>query len=690
MCPVKDNPMPSTSPMGIRQPLAALAITALLVSCGGGGGGTAAPPPVVVPPATAGLLVAVNSPAQLLVLVQDSLRRELRLAAAQAPVPVTDAGSATNGELSSGTFTTTYTQEPSVDEYDVIKYDGQRMFIAPTRSMSCCFAVVDLPATAASALPPTQTPPASSRAIRILTTAPAQAGITETGSIALDAQQTVEGLYLAGDRLAALTSTAWWGNYGRYFDELSSWTAQTVGLSIYDVGTPENLVVSQLEIEGALVASRKTAAGIFIISRHTPTVAGLNYYPQTQAEVTANNTLIDAISVSALLPGIKVNGVASNVLDAGNCLAIDPANDLAPREPGYPTLTTILLLDPVTGAVTDSLCYAEATNGVYMSADALYLTQSDYSVENTATTLVHRFNLGTNMGYSGSARLSGDLYLGDNRDFRISEQGGVLRVVTSEFTGNAVDRWQHHLFMLAQNAQIPRLDIIGQLPNAQRPAAIGKPDEDLYGVRFVGNRAYLVTFLRTDPLYVLDLTDPRDPFIAGELEVTGFSNFLHPVTDNLLLGLGQSENRRTKLELFDVSDLANPVSRSSLEAGLDLDYSYSPAEYDRHAFSYLPGSASVESVENDRFAIPVNGGGLIGGQYQLMQRLYLFEVAGKADAATAALQPNSYLSVTGQSEYYYTSSRSRSVLDGDAVYFINADQVYGALWSDPFNQSGPH
>ena len=136
--------------------------------------------------------------------------------------------------------------------------------------------------------------------------------------------------------------------------------------------------------------------------------------------------------------------------------------------------------------------------------------------------------------------------------------------MTSEFTGNATDRWQHNLFMLAQNAVEPRLDVIAQLPNSQRPEAIGKPNEDLYGVRFIADRAYLVTFERTDPLYVLDLSNPRDPLIAGALEVTGFSNFLHPVTDNLLLGLGQSGAGFTKLELFDVTDLANPVSRGSL------------------------------------------------------------------------------------------------------------------------------
>ena len=662
--------------------LTCVALLALLTGCGGSSTGpesVVTPPP---PPPT-GLLVTVNSPAQLLTLVQNSFKRELRLvAAAQAPAVANDAVTGSG----SSTFTTTYTQEPSVDEYDVIKYDGQRLFIAPTRSMSCCYARIDLPAAvAAGVLPPAPIPPTNTRAIRIMTTDPGQAGITETGIITLDAQQTVEGLYLADEHLAALTSSAWWGSYGDSFNELSSWAAQTVGLTIYDTSTPQNLRVGQLEIEGALVASRKTADGIYIVTRHTPTIAGLNYYPQTAAEVTANNSLIDALSVADLLPAVTFNGVASQVLNAGNCLAIDAGNTLAPQAPGHPVLTTVLLLDATTAAVQASLCFAEATSGVYLSAEALYLTQAVANSDNTSRTLVHRFSIGPDVAYGGSASIQGDLYLGQNRDFRISEQAGVLRLVTSEFTGNATDRWQHNLFMLAQNTVEPRLDVIGQLPNSQRPEAIGKPNEDLYGVRFIADRAYLVTFERTDPLYVLDLSNPRDPLIAGALEVTGFSNFLHPVTDNLLLGLGQSGAGFTKLELFDVTDLANPVSRGSLEAGQDLDYSYSPAEYDRHAFSYLPGT-----VTNDRFAIPVSGGDSVAGLYRSAQRLYLYEVAGKAAANTASLLPNGYLSVTDQSGYYYSSGRSRSVLDGDAVYFVSDDQVYSALWSDPFNQSGPH
>ncbi|MEC7991893.1 MAG: beta-propeller domain-containing protein, partial [Pseudomonadota bacterium] len=224
---------------------------------------------------------------------------------------------------------------------------------------------------------------------------------------------------------------------------------------------------------------------------------------------------------------------------------------------------------------------------------------------------------------------------------------------------------------------------VGQLPNSARPDEIGKPNEDLYGVRFVDNRAYLVTFERTDPLYTIDLSDPTDPYIVGELEVTGFSNFLHPVSDDLLLGLGQSADNRVKLELFDVSDVAAPVSRGVLTLGADLSWAYTAAEYDRHAFSYLVGDAT------DRLAIPLSGY-VPTDANGWVARLQLIEVRDKAEADGAALMDAGYLSVQGLGPNEYPDGLSRSVLAGEAVFYINGTNVFSAFWNDPFNQTGPH
>jgi len=117
--------------------------------------------------------------------------------------------------------------------------------------------------------------------------------------------------------------------------------------------------------------------------------------------------------------------------------------------------------------------------------------------------------------------------------------------------------------------------VLATLPNARRPERIGKPGEQVHGVRFVGTRAYAVTFRRTDPVYVIDLADPADPKLLGSLEVPGFSERLYPLTDRLLLGVGHDTTSwdstdfttGTRLGLIDVGDPTKPVELASRTIG---------------------------------------------------------------------------------------------------------------------------
>ena len=129
------------------------------------------------------------------------------------------------------------------------------------------------------------------------------------------------------------------------------------------------------------------------------------------------------------------------------------------------------------------------------------------------------------------------------------------------------------------------LDVVGSTP------WFGHPGETLHGIRFDGATAYAVTFLQTDPFYVLDLADPAAPRVAGEVELPGFSAYLHPVGDGKVVGFGPGESGRQEAKLFDVSNPAEPKVVDSLVLGDD-----SPVVYDHHAFVALG---------EDRFAVPV-------------------------------------------------------------------------------------
>nr|WP_249222331.1 beta-propeller domain-containing protein [Planococcus sp. MSAK28401] len=121
------------------------------------------------------------------------------------------------------------------------------------------------------------------------------------------------------------------------------------------------------------------------------------------------------------------------------------------------------------------------------------------------------------------------------------------------------------------------------------------PDERIYSVRFIGSKAYMVTFRETDPLFAIDVSDPADPEVLGELKIPGFSNYLHPLDDNHLIGFGYDTKIEAvkgggeprivtggmKISLFDVSDMGNPKETDTEIIG--GPGTYSALQYDHKA-----------------------------------------------------------------------------------------------------------
>jgi uncharacterized secreted protein with C-terminal beta-propeller domain len=674
-------------------------LATLLTACGGGGGSTATSPDPAPGPdlAPTGLLIPVQSNSGLLATVQRGFTNTLNNNMARTEELAMTA--AAEQDSSESSYTTTYTLENNVDEHDAVKYDGEHLFIAPSRSMDCCFIVDDIAMVAeaeedieqSDAIPePQPEPQESDRSIRILETDPENAGATEVGTIELDNSRTVEGLYTQDDQLVSISSSGWWGIFGDSFARVSNWEGQTTALDIYDISditapTPQ----MQIEFQGGFVNSRKKGDTIYVVARHTPNIDGFDYYPMEEA-ISENETLLDELSIEDILPKVSVNGVESLLVDANECLITDPDNELSTADTGYPTLTLLIAVNIVDQSIANATCYLEPTDGIYVSENAIYLTQVDYR-DTASRTLIHSYELSEDLTYQGSGVAEGSLYLNGDRDFRINEYEGHLRIVTTERTGDSSDSIDHRLSILKLNTQELEMELVATLPNEDRPEAIGKPNEDLYGVRFMGDTAYLVTFERIDPLYVLDLSTPTDPVIAGELMVTGFSDFLHPVSDQLLMGLGQDENGLTKLELFNVENMGSPYSLGTVTLGIEdgvigpdsLNWSYSEARYNRHAFTY-----QVISDTQDRFLVPATLS-FYNEQsgYQDEDRLYLFEINDKNTALTASINKVGYITAKRNERWY--SSRNRGVIDGDAVYYINDSSVWSTLWSNPTQQEGP-
>jgi hypothetical protein len=585
-----------------------------------------------------------------------------------------------------GQFSSTYTQEAAIDEHDFVKYDGHHLYIAPSRGLECCFTIEPALADVALDALIAPIPDTRERKIRILATDADTATVSTAGTIELADGETAEGLYLQGDQLAAITSSAWWGSYGRQYEDFMSWSGQTAGLQVYDV---HNVAVPSLrwdmKVDGGFVSSRLIGQTVYFIIRHTPNIDGLYYYPVSDSEADSNASLLDELTLEMVVPDITINGTTMPLFAPEDCYVLDPDNELAPSKRGFPTLTSIIAIDLSVPDLADVLCYNEPAYGSYVSENAIYLTQGVRSEDGAAQTLVHKFSIADGLEYAGSGKVAGSLWAGGNQDFRISEFGDYLRLVTTTWQG-AEPGVHHDLYVLAESATAVALDTVATLPNGINPEAIGKPGEDLYGVRFFGDRAYLVTFERIDPLFVIDLTDHENPYIAGELEVTGFSDFLHPVSDALLLGLGQDADGLVKLELFDISDMSMPASLGALSLAAGSAWSYSDARYNRHAFTYL---ADFDGV--DRFTVPVNSGFFSDQRgYYWEDRLHLLEIRNKSTPTKASMVEIGHISATPRIEDYYGSSRNRAVIHNDAVFYVNGEHVWSALWNDPALQQGPH
>jgi hypothetical protein len=374
---------------------------------------------------------------------------------------------------------------------------------------------------------------------------------------------------------------------------------------------------------------------------------------------------------------------------------------------GYADLVTIVAFDLHSRQLVSSVCLNTVISGLHVSTKNLYLGAS-VGPFNERNTGVHKFALDAGqISYRGTGVVPGDIGW-SAASFRMNEHDDHLRIVTTTMTfddamiGNpdepTIDIWippelDHQLTILREQAGSNRLQTVASLPNEAHPEEICKPGEDIFAVRFHGDRAYIVTFERNDPLYVLDLSNPTAPRIAGELEVPGFSTYLHPIGDDYLLGIGREIGEQpgwpmptgVKVELYDVRNLDQPPEvRGTYVIG--SSGTSSPALRDLRAISFLR-----TSDDQLRFTLPID---VVEDRSWKGPALYLYEVNGLS-GEVASLDDAGQIVATGievSEEYYWLGNNgrnARSRLHGDAVYYINGRNVWSAFWGSPAEVNGP-
>ncbi|MFJ8065935.1 beta-propeller domain-containing protein [Psychrobacillus sp. NPDC096426] len=270
-----------------------------------------------------------------------------------------------------------------------------------------------------------------------------------------------------------------------------------------------------------------------------------------------------------------------------NSIAILPSS----IEGNYSIISAIDVSNPVENEV-QTKGYLGCSEQLYMSKDSLYLTSTIYEQDNSNAkkmiwnpgemdTKVFKFALNkTSVQFIASSRIKGTIL----NQFSMDEHNGYFRTVTTKGNNwgeNKVS--ENNLFILDE-----QMKTVGQVTGLAK-------GERIYSARFMGDKVYMVTFKETDPLFVIDVAKPTAPKVLGELKIPGFSNYLHPLDENHLIGFGyetivdtQSGGKEPlimtggmKVSLFDVSDFANP---KELDTEIIGDQgTYSQVQYDHHA-----------------------------------------------------------------------------------------------------------
>ncbi|MCA0242293.1 MAG: beta-propeller domain-containing protein [Proteobacteria bacterium] len=580
-------PLPSRPKLRWRLPLQrpfAAALLALLGGCGGGGGTTTAAEP---PAARNDAALAPARSGELLGYVKTRL---------QARGPLGSVGNAANtgnnsgfvlsagpawlssAVSASGTVVSnsgSVVQEAGVDEADLLKTDGTRFYALHAMAGAAAgqpFARLDLYRRDAAG---------RAQAAGSATLVNGDAAWTATRGLLL-ADGLARVAVVAESNANVVGSPCPPGS--ACLTTLLPYVpvAPKVHLQLLDASQPAALPKpDRISIDGRLVGARQIGRMLYVVASHTPALAYDQLAPTASAAARAE--ALQRLTLAEVLPRISINDGEAVPLVAETDCWLQTAN--ASQQVVLTTVTAIDLGAPAWPR--SSRCFAGGTEAIYLAAGgSLYLATTRDEVQTlsdgrlrfapTARTDLHKLGVdGSAIAYRASGSVGGHLgWDPARRPYRLSEHNGDLRVLS--FTGS--EGWASvddaatlaaspaTLTVLRERtsgASDASLQPLATLPSAQRPAAIGKAGEQVYGVRFAGERAYVVTFRRTDPLYVLDLSDPADPRVGGELQVSGFSDWLYPLDGGLLFGVGRDASADgrvlgVKLALFDVQDAAQP------------------------------------------------------------------------------------------------------------------------------------
>lgn len=370
----------------------------------------------------------------------------------------------------------------------------------------------------------------------------------------------IDDIYLSGDRLITV---------GNYYKDGSQ--DPCTGIVVYDISDrndPKELY--DFSQSGSILSSRMTGGYVYLVTNDYVYRGG-----RTVPLCGSNDTL--------------------SSLKAGDICCVPE-----PQTSSYIVLSAIDVSSGTQGkAVTKAIL--GAGEDIYCNDHNLYSVSGEWnSKDNVYSTRIVRASLdGLKVKFNATAKVRGYAL----SQFAMDEKDGYFRIATTSERGG-ID--VNNLFVLD-----PDLKEAGSVTGFAR-------NESIKAVRYVGDKAYVITYEAIDPLFIIDLSDPEDPSIEGEVMIDGFSTLLVPVNEGRMLGIGHATGDNgyggeydsgLKLALFDISDPSHPAVLDSME----FKDMMSPAQSDHHALM-VNAEAGYYAIPYsiDRYGdIVIDGGGAL-------------------------------------------------------------------------------
>lgn len=418
------------------------------------------------------------------------------------------------------------------------------------------------------------------------------------------------------------------------------WPETGTIITVVNLAGNSATIESQHFIAGSQLDSRRIGNQVYLALTHPRYIPGLLYWPNTQIHKAPEDLIrrtfeelrqkniqtINELSLQWWLPQRYAFDANGEIDEASqqlltNCHDIYTSSAFA----GSHSLLSVVTYDFKDDTLNASTIHGDWST-VYASHNAFYLAATNWawnawwgpqdSDAPEVLTQIHKFAFEENgtAQYRSSGAVEGYAL----NQFAFDENDDHLRVATTLgrfWWRNGESTLQSQVAILTDND--------GTLETVGLVDGLGK-GETIYAVRFMGDKGYVVTFRQIDPLYVLDLSDPAAPKAVGELEIPGYSTYMHPIEDDHLLTIGRDVDlsgmdRGLKLEIFDVRDPADPKSVLTEIIGSDWGTG-SEALYDHKAFVYFAARKLL--------AIPVSGWGQVENRrWEYQSALHVFRIS---------------------------------------------------------------